>query len=105
MYLVLVPRDTGEYLYLFFHADPLAHGCTLPVQKGVELQGLDDSGDLPVEVTDPGEPRPFVLAQSRLAPQTFKICRPEFGPPPDFDILPNAVEVWATWEAWTRSAA
>src|SRR5688572_6671564 len=102
MYLVLVARDTGEYLYLFFHADPLADGCTFPVQEGVELQGLDDSGEWPMEATNPGESQSFVLAQSRLAPQTFRVCRPEFGPPPDFDILPNAAEVWATWEGWAR---
>jgi len=105
MFLVLIPRDTGEYLYLFFHADPKAHGCALPVQEGVELQGLDDSGEWPMEATNSEESQSFVLAQSRLAPQTFKVCRPEFGPPPDFDILPNSAEVWATWEAFRSHSA
>ena len=95
MYLVHIPMHRGEDAYLFFHEDPLAHGCTFPILEGVELQGLTDSGEWQMDMTDPGECSPFVLARSQRSPKTFKLCRSGFDVPQEFDVVTNNVEVWA----------
>jgi len=103
MYLVIFPTDSGEDLYLFFHADPRPHGCKLKVVEGADLQELPIQNDQFLPDADPGELRLGVLGQSRRAPNKFRVFASELEAPMYFDILPNTFEVWATWEAWRRS--
>jgi hypothetical protein len=48
-----------------------------------------------------GKPQPFVLAQSKRAPRTFRLCRSELDVPMEWETVGSSVEVWATWRMGT----
>jgi hypothetical protein len=102
--MFLIPHfiDHGEDAYLFFWADPRPEGCTLPVVEGVTLEGLPSDGEWTWDGAEPGESPPFVLAQSKRAPKTYRLCRSELDVPMEWEIVGGSVEVWATWGAWRR---
>ena len=103
MYLVIFPIDSGEDLYLFFHADPRKDGCLHSVQQDVALEELSIQPDELTIDAKPGERGPHVLGRSQRVPTKYRVFRSEFEAPMDWDILPNPFEVWATWEAWEQS--
>jgi hypothetical protein len=103
MYLVIFPIDSGEDLYLFFHADPRPQGCKLSVREGVFLEGLEDVIEWRLDDAEPGEAEGPILAQSQRSATKYRVAPSELDIPMDWDILPNPFEVWATWEAWERS--
>ncbi len=73
------------------------------VVDGVTLEGLPRDGKWTVDDAEFGESPPAVLAQSKRAPKTFRLCRSELDVPMGWEIVGGSVEVWATWEAWKRS--